>query len=59
MFQNIRCFLTDILSGDKIAGLWTYQIIKKNLLYRVIINVSNIVGGCVLYLGAPLRQLDL
>jgi hypothetical protein len=27
--------------------------------YKVIINVSNIVSGCALYLGAPLRQLDV
>jgi hypothetical protein len=29
------------------------------LLMQVIINVSNIVGGCALYLGAPLGQLDV
>jgi hypothetical protein len=27
--------------------------------YRVIINISNIVGGCGLYLGARLRQLNV
>jgi hypothetical protein len=33
--------------------------IRRESFAAININASNIVGGCALYLGAPLRQLDV